>query len=152
MTYSIQVKQVSPLPIYRKNRAYIFLIYRNFSLIAGIPLLNTNDYFDVFSVYLKGFLMFFRRFFWFLFRFFNRNHYRQLFHILFFTEIISITLNLILLIIWRILWTLSSSQYHRYFGLQEPPSSALFNLIEVKAKTTKLPIGANPYIGDNLKS
>jgi hypothetical protein len=35
---------------------------------------------------------------------------------------------------------------------QQSSVSAGINLIEVKAKTTKLPIGANPYIGDNLKS
>ena len=70
MTYSIQVKQVSLLPICKKNQAYIFLVYRHFRLTSGTPLLNTNDYFDAFSVYLKGFLMFFRRFFWFLVRLF----------------------------------------------------------------------------------
>lgn len=69
---------------------------------------------------------------------FSRNHYRSLFRILFFTEVISITLNLILLIHWRILWTSSSSQYHRCLRLQDPPPSALFNLNKIKIRAKDL--------------
>lgn len=69
---------------------------------------------------------------------FSRNHYRSLFRILFFTEVISITLNLILLIHWRIFWTSSSSQYHRCLRLQDPPPSALFNLNKIKIRAQDL--------------
>ena len=101
-------------------------------------LLNASLDHDAFLRNLIHFFLLFRRFFRFFGHIFSRNHYRSLFHILFFTEIISITLNLILLIIWRILWTLSSSQYHRYFGLQESPSSALFNLNNIKIRAKDL--------------
>lgn len=86
MTYSIQVKQVILLPIYKQNQAYIFFIYRHFRLTAETPLLNTNDYFDAFSVYLKGFLMFFRRFFRFFIHISSRNDDRSPYQFLFHQE------------------------------------------------------------------
>lgn len=86
MTYSIQVKQIILLPIYKQNQTYIFFIYRHFRLTAETPLLNTNDYFDAFSVYLKCFLMFFRRFFRFFIHISSRNDDRSLYQFLFHQE------------------------------------------------------------------
>lgn len=110
---NIQVKQairytlvrLRLLPIIRQDRSSFSFIQRHFRLRSYLSLLNTVHYFDTFSCNLIHFFLLFQSFSRFFTHLFNRNHYRSSYHILFFTEVISITLNLILLIHWRILWT-----------------------------------------------
>ena len=93
------------LPIIRQDQVPFSFIQRHFRLRSYQSLLNTVHYFDTFSCNLIHFFLLFQSFSRFFTHLFNRNHYRSSYHILFFTEVISITLNLILLIHWRILWT-----------------------------------------------
>ena len=76
--------------------------------------------------------------------FFSRNHYRSLFRILFFTEVISIRL--------RYGPRISRAALAKPDGYSSLLVLLVLISLKLRPKRRSCPIGANPYVGNDLKS